>query len=185
VAATRFRIPARQRAQVPPLLWMLSEQRTFWTVFGVGLAALSLYGPITRHVDHNVWRCLLGPFLCPLIPAAYFWLRPLNPYRTGGARFSGMLDLHMRDQEAGRLVGIFESNVAKRSLFRSTILVSIILFVVMLVATLLCIPHLNWLFPSPWLGQGLLGGCIGSSIAIMTLHVDWGLRAWAATLQGN
>jgi hypothetical protein len=185
VAATEVHITARRRAKVPALLWMLSERHRFWTIFGIGVAAISLYGPIVKHVDHNGWRYLCGPFLCPLIPAAYFLLRPLNPYRTGGARFSSMIDLNKRDEEASRLVGLFDSAAAMRSLLRSTILVSGILFVVMLAATIASYSSINWLFPSPWLGQGLLGGCIGSSVAIMTQHVDWGLRTWVSAFPDN
>src|SRR2546426_12679235 len=86
--ANKVAVPPELRSKVSPALFtFVAEQRTFLKLFGTGLAVFALYGPIVKRPDHNGFRYLLGPWLCPSIVAIYYMVLPFRPYR--GTRFSG------------------------------------------------------------------------------------------------
>jgi hypothetical protein len=94
-----------------------------------------------------------------------------------------MVDLDRHDADAGRLVSLLSSPAAKRVVIRSTLKLCALLFSIMAVIT---IAHalggsLNWFFPSYWLGQGVIGCCIGSLISLGAEYIGWGLRTWATS----
>jgi len=96
---------------------MLDEQRRFFTLFGIGLALLTLHGPVVGRTDYNRLRYLLAPWVCPVLLAAYDSLRPFNPYESGAAGYAGMVGDDSADPDARRLSTIFASNEAGHSLW--------------------------------------------------------------------
>jgi hypothetical protein len=160
---------------------MFVEQRSFWTIFGIALSAFLLYGPVVGRPDHNVYRYLLGPLLCPAMGAIYFILWPFNPYKSSDARTDGLFDYDESDKDAKQLVEVFRSKDAQKFVRISAIKLSGTLFFLMPVAMLALRHWLNWSFPSPWLGPGLIGGCIGSFIATGSEYLSWGVTTWSSS----
>lgn len=186
MAAPKKIIPRDLRAKVPSMLFMSLEQRTFWDLFSMGFCVFSLYGPVVgRIADHNGFRYLLGPLVCPIVPLLYYLLIPFNPYHGSAARLSGMVDKDKRDLDAKLLVELFCSSVARKFLLQATMKICGVLFVIMVAVSIACRNSLNWSLPSPWLGQGLLGCSIGSFITLGTEYVGWGLRTWATQSSGT
>ncbi len=168
------------RRKVPSFVLMFLEQRPFWLLFGIGLCIFSLYGPIIgRPADHNGFRYLLGPIVCPIPSFLYYWVHPFNPYRGPAARFAGMIDRDKTDEEANRLVQVFQSPQARVFLARTTILLSAVLFLIMALITLAFRNSLNWLPVSSWLGQGLIGALIACFVTLGSAYIAWGLETWA------
>jgi hypothetical protein len=168
------------KRKVPPFVSMFLEQRPFWLLFGIGLGIFLLYGPVIgRPADHNGFRYLLGPLVCPVPSFLFYVVRPFNPYRGPAARFAGMLDMDKRDPDAQQLVQLFRSDQARNFLVRATVKLSAILFVVMAVITVACRNSLNWLVVSPWFGQGLTGGLIACLVTLGSAYIAWGLESWA------
>jgi hypothetical protein len=161
------------------MLFMFLEQRTFWALFGIAFCVLTLYGPWVGPPDNNGYRYLLAPLLCPMLPALYYLFRPLNPYKGPAARLGGMTDFDKSDNDAARLVQLFSSKEARDYLWQTAMKISAVLFAIMAVITIACRNSLNWSFPSPWLGQGVIGCCIGSFITLGTEYVRWSLGTWA------
>jgi hypothetical protein len=158
--------------------------------FGLGLAAFCLYGPIAGASDHNGFRYLVGPWICPSVTAVFRSLFPFRPYR--GIMFVDRTrDVDTTDRVSMRLVEIYRSNEARGYLWRQCLKLSAILFVIMGLLSLPVQHSLNWSFPYSlyqsmpssasrdwfWLGWG--GGILGSYIALMTDYVTWGLMRWA------
>jgi hypothetical protein len=176
---------AALRRKVPPMLLMFDDQRTFWTLLGMGLAVLMLYGPVVGRRDHNALRYLLGPWLCPAVVAAYYYFKPFTPYSVGAARIADMVDDHTRDPDARRLVEVFQSKEARHFLVRATLKLSSRLFGIMMFLALLHWQSLTWTLTSSWLGGGLIGGWIGSFIVLMVEISHWGLERWEADSRGE
>jgi len=163
---------------------MFLAGRTFWTLFGSGLAVFLLYGPIAgpHAPDHNGLRYLIAPWICPWGAAVFYQFLPFNPYRRGSvSQFVGMVDFDKRDSDAKRLVAVFRSAEARRALVRITLKISAILFVIMALVTVTFRHSLNWSFSSYSLSLSLIGGTIGASIAVASEYVNWGVRRWAAS----
>ena len=171
--------------KVPPFVLALYRSRAFATPFYMFLFIFFLYGPVVqRTADHNGFRYLLGPLVCPILPVVYQILRPYNPYRGTPAILAGMVGLDARDTDAQRLVAIFRSTEYRRFVFRTSLNMRIILFGCMLIVTLLSFRSLNWHAVSPWFGQGVIGGAIAFFCALGTEIVTWGVRKWAVQSQG-
>ncbi|MGO8829680.1 MAG: hypothetical protein ACLQT5_10570 [Steroidobacteraceae bacterium] len=176
------------KAKVPPMLMMFVEQRRFWTIFGLGLATLLLFGPVAgpHAPDHNGLRYLLAPWVCPWGAALYYAFAPFNPYKLSSlSRFSEMADYNKRDPDANRLVEVFRSAEARQTLFRITVRISIILFTVMMLISFIVRSSLAWSVSSYWVGQGLIACTIGTSIAVASEYVSWGVGSWASGQRDN
>jgi hypothetical protein len=184
VGANKVAIQPKLRNKVPPILFMFLEQRRFWILFGIGFCILMLYGPVVGHPDHNGYRYLLGPVLCPMACAIYMVVRPFNPYKGFAARLGGMIDSHESEPDARRLLELFKSDLARHHIWRTTAKVSGVLFLFMAIAAAVLRNSLNWTILSPWFGQGLIGGCLGSFVAIGAEYIGWGLKTWASQDSG-
>jgi hypothetical protein len=174
-------LSGKLRRKVPPYVVMFLDQRQLWSLLGMGLCLLSLYGPLIGHdPDHNGLRYLLGPFVYPLPSLVFYLVNHFSPYRGPAARLARMVDMDKYDADAKRLVEIFQSVDADRVLLRVTILLSVALFIIMALVAYIFRSSLNWSPVSPWQAYGLAGGCIGSLLVIGTQYVVWGLKTWAA-----
>jgi hypothetical protein len=180
VAANKNTVPRELRNKIQPLVLTFFERPLAGTLFGLGFALLSLYGPIVGPPDHNGLRYLLAPWICPWVGAVYFLLVPYNPYRGSPLIVGKMLNLDQRDADARRLVELFQSREARHVLIRIIFKISTILFVMMALITVIVRDSLNWSFSSYWLLPGLLGCCIGLSIVIAAQYISWGLKNWAS-----
>jgi hypothetical protein len=177
-------IPKALERKLPSFVLALYRSRAFATPFYMFLTMFFLYGPVVqRTADHNGFRYLLGPFVCPILPVVYQILRPFNPYRGTPAILAGMVGLDARDTDAQRLVAIFRSTEYRRFVLRTSLNMTIILFGCMLIVTLLSVRSLNWDAVSPWFGQGLIGGAIAFFCAVGTEIVTWGINKWAVQSQ--
>jgi len=179
VPASKSAFPPALRNKVPPMILMFLDQRFFFTLFGMVFCIFTLYGPLVGRPDHNGYRYLLAPLVCPLLPALYFIFWPFDPFRGSAARLAGMVDYDKSDQGAKRLSEVLASREARQFIWRTTTVISGALFAVMVILAVIVRSSLNWLFPSAWLGQGLIGCCIGCFIALGTEYVRWGLTTWA------
>jgi len=190
MAATRSGIPPELRRKISPGLYtMVVQHSVFLRLFGVGLSALLLYGPVAGIPDHNGFRYLLGPWVCPSLVAAYRTFFPFRPYR-GTPFLDRTHDIDREDPVVMRLVEIYRSNEAKCYLWGQALRLSGILFAIMGILALLVRDSLNWSFPyslerslaSPisryWFWMGWIGGCLGSFITLMTDYITWGLMTW-------
>jgi hypothetical protein len=191
VAANRLILPPELRRRISPGLYTLIAQgSTFMRYFGLGLAAFCLYGPIAGPTDHNGFRYLVGPWICPTLTAAYRSFFPFRPYR--GVMFVDRTrDIDTTDPVSMRLVAVYRSNEARSYLWRRSLNLSGILFVIMGLFALLVRHSLNWSFPyssyqslpsstsRDWFWLGWSGGILGSYIALMTDYVTWGMTRWA------
>jgi len=157
---------------------MMDEWRRFFTLFGFALAALSLHGPVIGHTDYNGPRYLIGPWLCPPLLAALYSLRPFKPYRSGAARYAGMVDYDCEDGDAQRLSRIFASHEARQFLFRAAARLSTQLFALMALMMILHWRLLTWSVTSLWLAHSLIGAWIGSFVALMSQFTHWGIERW-------
>src|SRR4026209_2542461 len=111
---------AELRRKVPGGLLTAVEHHRLIILSGFAFAACSLHGPFIGTSDHNGLRYLIGPWLCPALVATYYYLRPFRPYKSGAARYAGLVDYDSEDVDARRLSTIFASNEARRFLLRAT-----------------------------------------------------------------
>jgi hypothetical protein len=161
------------------MVLMMADLRTFWTLFGMGLAVAMLHGPIVGRPDYNGIRYLLGPWLCPVAGAAYYFLWPFNPYRvTAADRIAGPFTCNVRDPDAQRLIQVFQSKAARRFLVRAMLKISGQLFGIMVLLAILHSRSLTWTLTSFWLAPGLVVGGFASSIVVGVELINWGLRRW-------
>lgn len=192
MVATRTSVaPELKRKISPGLHTMVAEHSVSLWLFGLGLAAFLLYGPVVGVRDHNGFRYLLGPWVCPSIVATYRTLVPFRPFR-GTVFVERTYDVDTTDPVVMRLVGTYRSSDAVRHLWKQTLKFSGVLFVTMGILALLVRDSLNWSFPYSldgsvasdtsryWFWMGWIGGCLGSFIALMADHITWGLRLWSS-----
>ncbi len=154
----------------------------FWTIFGLGLALVGIYGPVVGAPDHDGFRCLLLPLLSPWVPALYYKLRPIHPYSGYRGRWGGlgpMIGKDERDAEAKRLVELFRSDEGQAAVTRVAMLSSMVLFVPMALVSSALWGSLTWTFWSRWLFFGVSLSLIGCWIAVFTQILSWGVRTWA------
>ncbi len=154
----------------------------FWTIFGLGLALVGIYGPVVGAPDHDGFRCLLLPLLSPWVPALYYKLRPIHPYSGYGGRWGDlgpMIGKDERDAEAKRLVELFRSGEGQAAVMRVAMLSSMVLFVLMALVSIAFWGSLTWTFWSRWLFFGVSLSVIGCWIAVFTQILSWGVRTWA------
>jgi len=98
--------PELKRRVSPPLFSMIAEHRTFLKLFGTGLEAYSLYGPVRVRPDHNGFLYLFGPWICPSIVAIYYTFFPWRPYR-GIVFLERTGDIDVGDPVVMRLMELF------------------------------------------------------------------------------
>jgi hypothetical protein len=191
MAANKFILPPELRRKISPGLYtMIAQQSAFLRYFGVGLSAFCFYGPIAGASDHNGFRYLVGPWVCPSLIALFRTFRPFRPYR-GTLFVDRTRDIDTKDPVVMRLVDIFRSEAARRYLCSQSLKLSGILFVIMGLLALPVRHSLNWSFPyslypslpsaasRDWFWIGWTGGCLGSYIALMPNYITWGLMKWA------
>ncbi len=154
--ASKSAFPRVLRDKVLSMMFMFLEQKRFWTLFGIGFRVFMLFEPLVGRPDHNGCRYLIAPLVCPIGPALYFIFRPFDPTRGPAARLSGMVDRDRSDQDAKRLGEVLGSQEARKFIWRTTAMISGALFAVMAIVAITFRNSLNGLFPSPWLGQGLV-----------------------------
>lgn len=171
------------RRKVPPMVLMMADMRTFWNLFGMGLTVAMLHGPVVGHLDYNGLRYLLGPWLCPVAGAAYYFLWPFNPYCvTAVDRIVGPFTFSAREPDAQRLIQVFRSKAARRFLLRAMVKISGQLFGIMVLLAILHWRSLTSTLTSFWLVPGLVVGAFASSIVLGVELINWGLSRWAADL---
>jgi hypothetical protein len=167
------------RRKVPPMVLMMADLRTFWTLFGMGLAVAMLHGPVVGRPDYNGLRYLIGPWLCPVAGTAYYFLWPFNPYRvTAADRIAGRFTFNVRDPEAQRLIQVFQSKAARHFLLRAMLQISSQLFGIMVLLAILHWRSLTWTLTSFWLAPGLVVRGCASSIVLGVELMNWGLSRW-------
>lgn len=166
----RFKVSA-------PFANMALGSGVIFRLVGIGLAALSLFGPLDNRNDFTALRYPLGPCMCLAVPALVWTLHPFRPYR--GSPWAGnRTDIGTNDPVAMRLVEIYRSRAAKRFLWRGALKLSCILFAILGLAAILLRKPLSWALLSPWLPLGLVMGTVGCSIALTSEYCAWGLRTW-------
>jgi hypothetical protein len=176
-------IPHELAKVLPPTVLMFWEQ--LWPCgkwFGIGFAVLSIYGPLFGpHGDHNGWRYLVAPLICPPFCALHYRFMPGNWYHGSFARGTKFFDLDNRNGDARRFVQLFRSPAAHSFIWRAAAKVMLIEFTAMLVATIATAAtgKLGWSISSSWLWAGLLGCCIGSYIAVCGEVLAWAVATWA------
>jgi hypothetical protein len=154
----------------------------YW--FAIGLASLSVYGPIVGvHQDHNVLRYLLAPWMCPVLVGAYYRIVGYDPYGKVPSHWLwGRPDFDKVDADAKRLVDTFRGPLAKVAVLRCSLRVSVTIFGLVAVGSIVTLVLRDSLSFAPWSGwmaMGLLGCLVGSYIAVSWLFVEWGLGTWA------
>ena len=172
--------PPSLRNKVPGMVFMFLEQRYLPFLIGLVLSVLSFHGPLLGRVDHNGIRYLLGPLLCPMVCTIYLIVRPFNPYRGFAARWAGMIYVDKPGSAEERLVELFQSRIARRSILQIAISISGLMFLLMVTLAWLERGSLSWSLLSAWSVPGLLGGCIGSFVVLSSEHIAWGLKTWAS-----
>jgi hypothetical protein len=176
-------IPGGLRRKIPSALLMCVDGVRFWTIFGLGLALLGIYGPVVGTPDHDGFRYFLLPLLSPWVPALYYKLRPIHPYSGYRGRWGDlgpMIGKDETDAEAKRLVELFRSNEGQAAVTRVAILSSMVLFVPMALVSMALWGSLNWTFRSHWLFFSISLSVIGCWIAVFTQIISWGVRTWAS-----
>lgn len=190
--ASKSPIPSELRRKIAPApLLFGAGERTFVKVAFVGIAAFCLYGPVPLNQDHNAFLYLLGPWLCPSVPAAFFTLLPPLPSR--GTFLSGnWRSVDRVDPVVTRLVELYKSREARRHLWSQSLKVSAMLFGILGTAAIAQRSNLNWALPSSqngflyqwrgpgfWFWYGLIGCSIFSFVALVIDHVGWVTTTWA------
>lgn len=191
MVASRTGLPRELKRKISPgLHTMVAEHSAFLWWFGLGFSVLLLYGPVAGVPDHNGFRYLLGPWICPAIVAAYRTIVPFRPFR-GTTFVEHTYDVDRNDPAVMRLVELYKSSEAVRNLWKQTLKFAAVLFVIMGFLALLTRGSLRWSFPYSldgavvsdtaryWFWMGWIGGCVGSFIALMTAYIRWGLMTWA------
>jgi len=100
--------PELRRKTAPAPLLFAPGERIFIKVAFIGFATFWLYGPIPLNQDHNVFLYLLGPWVCPSIPAAFFTLLPPLPSR-GTFLSRNWRGIDRADPAVMRLVELYKS----------------------------------------------------------------------------
>lgn len=205
------RVEKRQRKGsdiLPPELahkispWMLNGAQMTGPVGKVTFIAVAAYclygyGPGIAKWGHNGYLCLLGPWLFPFLIAGLWSVRlaklPFRVYRGNPLGNHTYVDT---DEEpvVAHLDALFKSDEARQHLWRETLKVSIVLFVI-LGSSAICHRHsLNWILPSPknhyfadsrigdpggWFWLGVVG-CLWAMFMMLTSdYYRWCLVTWA------
>jgi hypothetical protein len=165
--------------RIPFRLQVVYGSRRFFSGFAIVMAIFFLYGPIpARLADHNGYRYLLGPFLCPLLGLSVHLLFPYNPYRTWRASDRSLHRLDERDEKARRLVEIFRSPECRGVTVRAAVTLSLVLFGIMGTFALVFRGSLTWSLTSSWLFQGLGMGALFAWIFLRVRSAAWALDTW-------
>lgn len=181
VGAGKIEIPANLARLLPPTVLMFWNQIPFSKWFGIALGCLILYGPIVGpQTDHNGWRWLVTPLVCPLIIGFYYRFWPPNVYSGYSALRAGLHDLDKRDPDASRLIALFRSSEAHEFIWRTVGKVTLIELSVMgvLGGATAAMNDVSWSGSASWLWQGVVGCLLGSFLAIGSDVFAWVLRSW-------
>lgn len=193
---------AKNKGLLPP---ELARKISPWTVNQAEMAgpvgktalivamALSLYGPD----DHNGFLYLLGPWVCPALFSCC-WSALLARVRIRIYRGSPFADKRFVDTGDDPIVmhlaEIFNSKEARRHLWRETLKISSILFVILGTAAVVLRDSLEWAYPSPenhffWTARhgvpgayiwfGLFGCSLFALLALGSDFYRWCLTTWA------
>ncbi len=85
------------------------------------------------HLGRESWVVFISAAFCPMAFAAWYFVRPFNPYRTEPALREGMKDLDQRDEDARHFVLLLNSRDAHRYLLKFACRLSLLLLVPMVI----------------------------------------------------
>jgi hypothetical protein len=189
LATSETTIPPELRRKISPGLLMFTggNGRAFRNL-QIGLAVLSLYGPLQIYTDHNVFLYLLGPWVCFSVAALIWSSLPHRPYR-GLFYQKSQRDIDTDDPAVMRLVELYKSDEIRHHLGNATLKLSGVVFAILGLAAYLLRNSLSWTFPSPHNHfQGSAGDgfwvrlAMGTLFALLALWSDctgWCLTTWA------
>jgi len=131
---------------------------------------------VVSHLD-RIWILVLPPAVGPLVAAAYFWIRPLNPYKMSDESVD-------HDAMAQKLIALLRSKEAKRHCFRIALLMSPLLTGCTLLMARLQKP-ISFSFDRSqdfqWVIYGIFfsaGGCMGAEMCFL---LRWTFPRWENT----
>lgn len=167
----------RHNLRIPFRLQMLFGSRRFFSVFALGMAVFSLYGPIpARAADHNGYRYVLGPLVTAVVGLVLTLLFPYNPY--SGRSEPSLKNLNQRDEDARRLVEIIRSAEYRRTAVVAAGQFALIVSVIMLCFAAMLYRSLSWTLKSPWMVEGVGGGLLFAWLFIKIRSISWALMEW-------
>jgi hypothetical protein len=166
---------------------MFVDERRAVRGLGILWALWGLYGPVTKHPDHNGFLYLLAPWICPSVFALFWCSLPHRRYR--GQFYAGLHDVDASDPAVSRLVKLYRSEEARHHLWRESLALSGILFAFLAPLAFFLRDSLNWVLPSSrngfllgpghWFWIGLILCFIGCSLVLAGGYARWCLITWA------
>lgn len=184
-------IPSHLRHKIAPApLLFAPGERIFIRVAFTAFGALSLCG--LGPLNHNGFLYVLGPWVCPSIPAAFLTFLPPLPSR-GTFLAKNWRGVDKADPCVMRLVEFYKSREARRHLWNRALQLSGILFAILGTAAIVLRNSLNWVLPSShnaylypgrvpgsWFWVGLTGCSLFSFVALAVDHIGWVTTTWAS-----
>jgi hypothetical protein len=166
----------------PAMLWFTGLQGIFLRIMFIVVAALMLQGGSGR----NGFMYLVGSGICPSAVAVLCSFVPLRPYR-GMFYQKNVHDVDRSDPVMMRLVELFRSSEARVHIWRQSLKLSGILFVISWGGTQLFEGPVAWsLSFSPFPCWICLVLCFGLCFTLLSGDlVDWGLTTWASREAGR
>ena len=172
--------PPELRKLVPPWSYLFFiEWKDGNALICASFTAVTIYGPIIGPADHNGFRYLFAPLLCPAVAIIVNLLTPYDPYAVGYAGLDGMTSFEKSDPESKRLVAILRSDEARRFIWGKAARISALLYLFVAIATILTPGPLKWSINSPGLVPSLIGGCLGALLWLTGDYIAWGILTWA------
>ena len=182
MAANRIAIPRQLAKKISPGLQVfVGGGGTVVKIFGVAIATFGLYGTIVLHPGesphHSLLVFLFGPWIFPSVVALCYSFSPFRPYR-GVVYLQRTREVDSNDPVAMRLVHLFESGEARCHLWRQTLKLSGVIFLIMVALAAVLRRSLSWLPSATDIGGAALA-LTGSLLALSADHIGWGLTTWA------
>ncbi|MGE5176044.1 MAG: hypothetical protein ACM3JJ_06665 [Hyphomicrobiales bacterium] len=172
--------------RIPFKLQIAYGSRKMFTVFSGVMAAVSLYGPLpARLADHNGYRYMVGPFLCPLIALGMHLAFPFNPYRWNGPAERSLNRLDERDEGARRLVEILQSPEYRTTAFLAAARLAGILWIVLAACAFVFRSSLDWHPVTSNFFYAAVGGVLFSWMFVRMRVMSWALSTWWARYGGS
>jgi len=120
-----------------PSTWVLLLEKSMRVAMWVTMLILAflvhLGAFFQPHLGRESWVVFISAAFCPVSFAAWYSVRPFNPYRTELALREGMKDLDQRDQDARHFVLLLNSRGAHRHLLKLACTLSLLLLVPMVI----------------------------------------------------
>jgi hypothetical protein len=161
-----------------------------------GVVAFLMCGGAGPFSDRNGFVCVLSPWVCPLV-IVLLWSTLVSRLQIRlhrGNPFAENSRINTRDPSVMRLEELFNSEEARRHLWRATLKLSCILFAIVGTVAILARHSLRWTIPSPqnqfllhtrggepggmfW--AGWFGGFLFTAQILITDYYRWCLLTWA------